>query len=278
MGVTKTSSRAFALSADQISALVSTALNKIGARIQNQHNNTFTAKTGTSIRSFGERISVEVQATGADSCQVEIESSSSVKTTMVDWGKNQKNIDKFFAALEKLASNQGHQPVFTPPPTPAKQEPRPAKKLKIFISYRREDSRYVTGRIYDNLLRELSTASIYKDVDSIPLGEDFREHIRKSVEQCDILLAVIGDHWAVTKNGVNRLQDKKDWVRIEIESALQRDIPVIPLLIDEVDIPDESLLPEPLKSLQYRNGMPIRPDPDFHNDIRRLIKDIKRKT
>lgn len=278
MGVTKTSSRSFALSADQISAMVSTALNKIGASIQDQHNSTFTAKTRTSIRSFGEHITVEVQATSADSCQVDIESSCSVKTTMVDWGKNQKNIDKFFAALEKLAASQGRQPVFTPPTAPAKQESKPAKKLKIFISYRREDSRYVTGRIYDNLLRELSTASIYKDVDSIPLGEDFREHIRKSVEQCDILLAVIGDHWAVTKDGINRLQNKKDWVRIEIESALQRDIPVIPLLIDEVDIPDESLLPEPLKSLQYRNGMPIRPDPDFHNDIRRLIEDIKRKT
>jgi hypothetical protein len=272
MAANKQSSKTFQLSATQIQPLISVALKNMGAEILEQNPFSISAKTGMSFRSFGETIQVDIK-TLEIGCQINIDSRCSMPSTLVDWGKNQHNIDDFFAQLERLTASVA--------PVKAvgskKSQPLAAenKNLKIFISYRHEDSNYVSGRIYDNLINKLQNASIYKDVDSIPLGIDFREHIRNSVGQCTILLAVIGDHWAVNKDGINRLLDETDWVRIEVETALNRNIPVIPLLIDGAKIPTAEILPESLQALQFRNGMPIRPDPDFHNDMQRLIEGIE---
>lgn len=272
MAANKQSSKTFQLSATQIQPLISVALKNMGAEILEQNPFSISAKTGMSFRSFGETIQVDIK-TLEIGCQINIDSRCSMPSTLVDWGKNQNNIDEFFAQLERLTASVA--------PAKAvgskKSQPLAAenKNLKIFISYRHEDSNYVSGRIYDNLINKLQNASIYKDVDSIPLGIDFREHIRNSVGQCTILLAVIGDHWAVNKDGINRLLDETDWVRIEVETALNRNIPVIPLLIDGAKIPTAEILPESLQALQFRNGMPIRPDPDFHNDMQRLIEGIE---
>jgi len=82
-----------------------------------------------------------------------------------------------------------------------------------------------------------------------------------------------GDEWAEARDaqGNRRLDDTEDFVRIEIESALARNIPVIPLLVRGAQLPAEEHLPPSLRQLVYQNGMPIRPDPDFHHDIDRLI-------
>jgi len=271
MAANKQSSKTFQLSATQIQPLVCDTLKNMGAEILEQNPFSISAKTGISLRSFGEIIQVDIK-TLEIGCQINIDSRCSMPSTLVDWGKNQNNIDEFFAQLERLTASVA--------PAKAvgskKSQPLAAenKNLKIFISYRHEDSNYVSGRIYDNLINKLQNASIYKDVDSIPLGIDFREHIRNSVGQCTILLAVIGDHWAVNKDGINRLLDETDWVRIEVETALNRNIPVIPLLIDGAKIPTAEILPESLHALQFRNGMPIRPDPDFHHDMQRLLDGI----
>ena len=271
MAANKNSSKTFQLSAAQIQPLVSVALKNMGAEILEQNPLSISAKTGMSLRSFGEIIQVDIK-TLENSCQINIDSRCSMPSTLVDWGKNQNNIDEFFAELERLTAS------LVPAKAVGSEKPQPIgaenKNLKIFISYRHEDSNYVSGRIYDHLLNKLHNASLYKDVDSIPLGVDFREHIRNSVGQCSILLAVIGDHWAVNKAGINRLLDETDWVRIEVETALNRDIPVIPLLIDGAKIPTADILPESLQALQFRNGMPIRPDPDFHHDMQRLLDGI----
>ncbi len=146
---------------------------------------------------------------------------------------------------------------------------------KIFISYRRDDSADVTGRIYDRLVEQFGRENIFKDVDSIPFGVDFKEHLTEAVQQCAIQLVVIGRDWLTIadKNG-RRLDDPRDFVRIEIEAALSRKIPVIPLLVMGAGMPDESRLPSSLVSLVYRNGTAIRRDPDFHNDMNRLIKGL----
>ena len=272
MAANKQSSKTFQLSATQIHPLVCDALKNMGAEILEQNPFSISAKTGISLRSFGEIIQVDIKSLEIG-CQINIDSRCSMPSTLVDWGKNQNNIDEFFAQLERLTASVA--------PAKAvgskKSQPLAAenKNLKIFISYRHEDSNYVSGRIYDNLINKFQKASIYKDVDSIPLGIDFREHIRNSVGQCTILLAVIGDHWAVNKDGINRLLDETDWVRIEVETALNRNIPVIPLLIDGAKIPTAEILPESMQALQFRNGMPIRPDPDFHNDMQRLLEGIE---
>ena len=147
---------------------------------------------------------------------------------------------------------------------------------KIFISYRREDSADVTGRIGDRLRDHFGGENIFTDVDDIPLGVDFRAHLDEAVSQCDVLLAVIGRDWLTVKNSDDklRLDDPADFVRVEIESALQRDIPVIPLLVRGAKMPRQNQLPESIQGLAYRNAQPVRADPDFSHDVGRLIRSL----
>jgi hypothetical protein len=143
----------------------------------------------------------------------------------------------------------------------------------IFISYRRDDCRHVAERVYDRLAAHFGKQSVFKDVDSIPLGRDFRQVIQGAVGRCDVLVAVIGPSWLTRadEKGHRRLDNPEDYVRLEIESALQRDIPVIPLLVDHAPMPGVEQLPEGLKKLSFLNGIEVRPDPDFQNDMVRLI-------
>ncbi|CUS32972.1 hypothetical protein COMA1_10912 [Candidatus Nitrospira nitrosa] len=143
---------------------------------------------------------------------------------------------------------------------------------KILISYRREDSADVTGRIYDRLI-QVFPQSVFRDVDSIPLGIDFRTYLDEQVAKCDVFLAVIGRDWLRGKGrkGKSRLEDPGDYVRIEIESALKRQIPVIPLLVSGAKMPPAERLPASIQGVSYRNGIVVRPDPDFHKDMDRLL-------
>jgi len=148
---------------------------------------------------------------------------------------------------------------------------------QIFISYRRDDAAYVTGHINDLLRKEFGNESVFTDVDNIALGVDFRAVLDESVSQCQVLLAVIGDNWLTvrSRDGKPRLNDPADFVRIEIESALKRNIPVIPLLVSGAKMPLEEDLPSSLKDLAFRNGTQIRPAPDFNLDMDRLIRNLK---
>jgi hypothetical protein len=146
----------------------------------------------------------------------------------------------------------------------------------IFISYRRQDSQHITGRIYDKLSTEFGKSAVFKDVDSMPLGVDFRDHIREQVSRCAVLVAVIGKNWNETSgSGNRRLNDRGDHLRIEIEAALERRIPVIPVLVDGVEMPSEEELPPSLARLAYHHGISVRPDPDFHSDADRLLRGIE---
>ena len=164
-------------------------------------------------------------------------------------------------------------------PVTRKQGPsknRPARSPRIFISYRRADSADISGRIYDRLAGHFGTPAIFKDVDSIPPGIDFKEHLEKAVGKCRVFLIVIGDRWLEATDSLqnSRLQDPRDFVRIEIEAALNRNILIIPLLVRGASMPGEENLPLSLEKLVYRNAIPIRPDPDFHRDMNRLIEAI----
>jgi len=153
---------------------------------------------------------------------------------------------------------------------------KPARSPKIFISYRRADSADITGRIYDRLAGHFGESAIFKDVDSIPPGVDFKEHLERAVGRCRVFLAVIGDQWLETTDSLqtNRLEDPRDFVRIEMEAALNRNILIIPLLVRGASMPAEENLPPSLRKLVYRNAIPVRPDPDFHRDMDRLIAAI----
>jgi len=147
----------------------------------------------------------------------------------------------------------------------------------VFISYRRDDSADVTGRIHERLLRRFAQEVVFKDVDSIPLGIDFRQHLENALSQCRVLIAVIGDRWIESgiPIGKRRIDDPRDQLRLELEVALGRNIPVIPVLVRKASIPSEEELPSSLRPLAYRNGIQIRPDPDFNADMDRLIKGIE---
>ncbi|MGQ0704446.1 MAG: toll/interleukin-1 receptor domain-containing protein [Gemmatimonadales bacterium] len=143
--------------------------------------------------------------------------------------------------------------------------------MKVFISYRREDSAHLADRIYDRLSHSFGTASVFKDVVDIPLGADFRKFILDTISACTALIAVIGRHWISGAAGRPRLFDDDDMVCFEIATALGEEKSVIPVLAAGVSMPLEGDLPERLSQLPKRNALVVRPDPDFHRDMDRVV-------
>jgi hypothetical protein len=146
--------------------------------------------------------------------------------------------------------------------------------LRIFLTYRRDDSAGQTGRIADRLKREFGEDSLFMDVDTIPLGVDFRKKINDEVARCDVLIAAIGNRWMTDETGQRRLDNPLDFVRIEISAALRRDIPLIPILLDGTKIPNPQLLPDDVKGLADRNGLNVRHE-TFHPDLDRLVRELR---
>src|SRR5262245_26569761 len=131
------------------------------------------------------------------------------------------------------------------------------------MCYRREDSGESSGRIYERLERKYGQDNVFKDVDTIPLGVDFRRVLSSEVAKCDVMLVIIGPQWigATDERGQRRLDDPADFVRIEVEAALARDVPVVPLLVQDAPMPQERDLPASLGPLAYRNGLALHRDP-----------------
>ena len=108
-------------------------------------------------------------------------------------------------------------------------------------------------------------------------GVDFRKDIDHYIGDCDFLIAVIGRGWltAADKQGNRRIDNSGDFVRVEISAALKRDIPIIPVLVNNQAIPTADELPDELKDLAFRQAVAVRPDPDFEHDVDRLVGAIK---
>jgi hypothetical protein len=149
----------------------------------------------------------------------------------------------------------------------------------IFISYRRDDSPHAAGRLYDHLAQSFSRDQLFMDIDAIEPGLDFLKVIKEKVSGCEVLLAVIGPRWSAARNedGTRRLDDPNDFVRLEIEAALERDVRVIPVLVDGAPIPKASELPQTLQSLVRRNAIHIAHD-RFAADATGLVAALKRAT
>jgi hypothetical protein len=114
------------------------------------------------------------------------------------------------------------------------------------------------------------------DIDGIPIGDDFVRVIEQRVGECDVLIAVIGTHWlnSTDQQDGRRLDNPEDFVRMEIATALQRDIRVIPVLVDGAMMPRSTDLPDDLKTLVRRNALRVS-DTGFNDDCRRLISAIE---
>jgi hypothetical protein len=151
----------------------------------------------------------------------------------------------------------------SPPPAPG----------RIFISYRREETAYPAGWLYDRLAARFADDQVFKDVDSIELGDDFVEVISSAVGSCDVLLALIGDRWLTItdEDGQRRLDDPNDFVRVEIEAALTRNVRVIPILVEGARMPRAAELPPSLARLVRRQALELHPA-RFDFDTGRLLR------
>jgi hypothetical protein len=143
---------------------------------------------------------------------------------------------------------------------------------RVFISYRRQESSGLAGRLYDRLAARFGDDQVFMDVDTIALGVDFAEVISQAVSSCQVLLAVIGPRWLTVtdEDGRRRLDDPDDLVRLEIAAALERDIRVIPILVEGAAMPRRQQLPEALAGLARRNALILRHE-SFRADAERLL-------
>jgi hypothetical protein len=148
---------------------------------------------------------------------------------------------------------------------------------RIFLSYRRSDSKWVAGRLYDRLAEVIGRDNIFFDVSNIEPGEDFVQRISEIVGSCDVLLVVIGPNWLSVQDGSGRrrLDNSRDLVRTEIGAALQRNIRVIPILVDGAVMPEEEQLPKELAPLARRNAHDVS-FAHFHTDLDSFIRVLQR--
>lgn len=141
------------------------------------------------------------------------------------------------------------------------------------ISYRRDDSMDITGRIFDRLTSRYGRGAVYRDIDSIPPGSDFREHLQTALGDSDALMVVVGPRWrSEDRQGKARILSETDYVRTEVEIALNRQIPVIPLLVGGSEMPEPGELPDSIRSFAYRNAVTIDSGRDFDHHMNGLIR------
>jgi hypothetical protein len=143
---------------------------------------------------------------------------------------------------------------------------------RVFLSYRRSDTQHAAGRAADKLADRYE---LFMDIDTIPPGVDFADYLRRAVGGCDVLVAFIGEKWASAADeaGHRRLDDPDDWVAAEISTALNRDVPVIPVLVDAAVLPPAEALPERLRPMVSRQAAPLRFE-SFTADLSHLVAAI----
>ncbi len=147
----------------------------------------------------------------------------------------------------------------------------------IFISYRRDDSRHVAGRLADDLASAFGAESIFRDIEGISLGLDFTQALDTALASCSVMLVLIGPNWLTIQNaqGQRRLDLPEDWIRQEIATALRRNVRVVPVLIEGTPLPQVSDLPDDLKPLVRRQSMDLS-DARWRGDLQRLIDTLAR--
>lgn len=149
--------------------------------------------------------------------------------------------------------------------------------LTSFISYRRTGSQYVAAILAESIEHTLGSGSVFLDVDNVPPGVDFRDHISRAIATCDVVLVLIGNDWLEAKlpDGTRRLDDPGDYVRFEVATALARQIPVIPVLLESCQMPRPEELPSDVRELAYRNAVHLSPGRELRTHISVLIQNMK---
>ena len=143
----------------------------------------------------------------------------------------------------------------------------------VFINYRRDETAGEARALYNDLVELLGAERVFMDVDNIALGRDFREVLRERLDACEVMLSLIGRDWAQARDaaGARRLDNPADFVRLEIATALQRNVAVTPVLLQEAHMPSAESLPDELKDLAYRNGFELS-HARWESDVRELVR------
>src|SRR5207244_10745592 len=149
----------------------------------------------------------------------------------------------------------------------------------IAISYRREDSLAIAGRLYDRLQTKFGKKNVFMDFDSSPPGAYFLQHIKQMIERSRLVIAIIGPHWLGEQPDTSRrIDNPADFVRLEITYALEGGIPVIPVLVNNTPMPSPEKLPKEIEGLAFRNAVTLDTGIDFHHHADRLIAGIGKAT
>jgi hypothetical protein len=152
-----------------------------------------------------------------------------------------------------------------------------AEGPSVFLCYRRDDSFDATHRLYEQLSARFGEKAVIMDIDTIPPGEDFRAFLEKAVARCSVMLAIIGDHWVKIKDdkGKRRLDQRMDYVRFEIATALDMKKPVIPVLVGQASMPCPEDLPRELRDLAFLHAAELRSARDYRHHVDRLMERVQ---
>jgi TIR domain len=146
---------------------------------------------------------------------------------------------------------------------------------RIFLSYRRDDTRWLAGRLYDRLRERYGRAGVFQDIDTIRPGVKYTEYIESAISECKLVIVIIGDSWlsATDASGRRRLDAPRDMVRLEVAAALRRNIPIIPVLVQGAPMPSEEELPVSIADLTLYNASEITAT-RWEYDVAQLLQGI----
>jgi hypothetical protein len=188
--------------------------------------------------------------------------------------------DQSYRLSAVLRPAEGPSQPRTPPIAPdalthSDNLPRSDAPHPLFLCYRRSDADDAAGRLYDRLVGAFGVDRVFMDIDSVPLGIDFVDHVTEQIGQCNAVIVMIGKHWLTVKDKKRRrrLDNEDDLVRAEIRAALQQRIPVIPVLVQNAEMPHPDDLPNDIRLLIRRNGIALRHD-QWREGVARLLKEL----
>ena len=148
--------------------------------------------------------------------------------------------------------------------------------MKVFLSYRRDDTGGRAGRLFDVLVARFGVRDVFQDVTTVAPGLDFTAQIEAAIETSDVVLVVIGPSWLGDSDpmGGRRIDRADDFVRQEVSRALASGIPVVPVLVEGASLPPADELPDDLASLVLRQAVTLR-DVSWHSDVDDLIRRLE---
>lgn len=154
----------------------------------------------------------------------------------------------------------------------------PTEASTFFISYRRDQSSWPARILNAELVKRFGESSVFMDVDSIAAGQKWPQQIEDAIRGATVVLVLIGPYWLEARDvdGRRRLDDPYDWVRLEIETALEaKGVAVVPILLDGAAMPDDGSLVESIRQLTDRNAVSLTPD-GWGAEIEQLVESIRR--